>query len=280
MRLRTSITNISGVPAVGTSGDVTMDIPANARYHAIVLEILVNGVAATAAEIRTALTNIQFIVNGNVLRQFSATDAQQILLLNGETLKDGFLPVYFSEPWRADVMDEEVTSWDLAGQRSFTIQISATAPATPLTLKGYRIYDFLRNTIDNKPFAQIIKWVKQSYNAAIGENDYDQIPKAWPIQRIHCFAAAAAITRARVRSDSVEIFDQTFAQNAQSLAPYGLVQQANSFPIVFDYTQQIRDFLPVLGSDGSPLRDLNLKLTMASAQNVSFIIEQRVNSFA
>lgn len=280
MRLRTLITNISGVPAPSTSGDVTIDIPANARYHGIVLEVLVNGAHATPAEMRTALTNIQFIVNGNVLRQFSATDAQQILLLNGETLINGFLPIYFSEPWRADVMDEEVTSWDLTGQRSFTIQISATAPATGLAIKGYRIYDYLRNVVNGQPFAQVIKWVKQSYNAAIGENDFDQIPKTFPIQRIHCFAPSAAITRVRVRSDSVEIFDQTFAQNAQTLAPYGLAQQANSFPVVFDYTQQIRDFLPVVGADGSPLRDLNLKLTMASAQNISFLTEQRVNSFA
>lgn len=280
MRLRTLLTNISGVPAAGTSGDVTIDVPANARYHAIVLEVMVNGVHATPAEIRSALTNIQFIVNGNVIRQFSATDAQQILLLNGETLVNGFLPVYFSEPWRADYMDEEITSWDLAGERSFTIQIAATAPANPLTIRGYRIYDFKRNTIDGKPFASIVKWVKQSLNASLGENDFDQIPKTFPIQRIHCFAASAAITRTRVRSDSVEIFDQTFAQNGETLAPYGLAQQANSFPIVFDYTQQIRDFLPVVGSDGSPLRDLNLKLTLASAQPVYFITEQRVNSFA
>lgn len=279
MRLRNLLTNISGVPAASTSGDVTIDIPANARYHAINLEILVNGVAATAAEIRTALTNLQFIVNGNVLRQFSATDAQQILLLNGETLTNGFLPVFFSEPWRADVMDEEITSWDLAGQRSFTIQIAATAPATGLSIRGYRIYDFKRNAIGGKPFAQVIKWVKQSFNAAIGENDFDQIPKQWPIQRILCQAAAAAITRVRVRSDSVEIFDQTFAQNGQTLQSEGLVQQANSFPIVFDYTQQIDDALPVLGQDGSPLRDLNLKFTMGSAQNISLLTEQRVNDF-
>lgn len=279
MRLRTLITNISGVPAASTSGDVTMEIPANARYHAIVFEILVNGVAATAAEIRAALTNIQFMVNGTLLRQFSATDAQQVLLLNGESLRDGYLPVYFSEPWRADVMDEEVTSWDLAGQRTFTIQIAATAPASGLTLKGYRIYDYKRNVVGDRPFYEIIKWVKQTFNAATGENDYDQIPKTNPIQRIHCFAASAAITRARVRSDSVEIFDQTFAQNATTLAAYGLVQQTNSFPIVFDYTQQIRDFLPVVDSNGSPLRDLNVKLNMASAQNVTFLIEQRVNSF-
>lgn len=280
MRLKTLLTNISGVPAASTSGDVTIDIPANARYHALFLEVTVGGVAATAAQIATALTNIQVIVNGNVIRQFSAADAQQYVLLNGGTLRDGYLPIWFSEPARASVMDEEVTSWDLAGQRSFTLQIAATAPAGGLGLRGYRIYDYMRNLVNGKPFAQIIKWVKQSYNAAAGENDFDQIPKQWPIQRIMVFGASATLTRIRVRSDSVEVFDQTFAQNASTLADYGLVQQANSLPVVFDYSQQIRDFLPVIGADSSPLRDLNVKLTCATAQNISFVTMQRVNDFS
>lgn len=279
MRLRTLLTNISGVPGVSSSGTVTIEVPANARYHAIILQFFQNGALATAAQIATALTNCRFEVNGNLMRQFSGTQGQQILLVNGETLKDGYLPVYFSEPWRADVMDEEVTSWDLKGQRTFNVYLDLTTPATAFSVGGVKIYDYKDNTIDGKPFVRAVKWIRQAFNANSGEADFDQIPKSRPIQRIHAFAASAALQRIRVRSDSVEIFDQTFAQNAQAMAAYGMVQQTDSLPMIFDYNQQLRDALPVIGRDGLPLRDLNIKLTMGTAQTVTFITEQLAEDY-
>ena len=280
MRLNTLVTGIQGIPPINSTGTSTVNLLVGRRYHALLLQFMVAGVLATQAEIEACVSEVRLIVNGKLMRRFSAADAYKILGLNGIGFNAGFLPIYFSEPNRASVMDEELTSWDLKDENSFTLEIDMTVGAAAIVWSGVMVYDYLRNVNPQtqQPFKQIVKWLKQGFNLGSGEVDIDNLPKSNPIQRIHIFTAEA--TRVRVKSDSIDVYDETSEQNEARLAAYGLVQQADTLPAVFDYTQQLSDYLPVVGKDGTLLNDLNVKVTMANAaNNVTFITEATSPNF-
>ena len=54
------------------------------------------------------------------------------------------------------------------------------------------------------------------------------------------------IDRVRAQVDDIDVLDRTTAKNALWLAAQGLTVQANTWPVVFDYTQQATDALDML----------------------------------
>lgn len=264
---------ISGVEGIAAGGHAVANIPTERRYHNFKLFCTVDGSAAAATAVVSA---VRLKVNAVTIRELTSAQLLHIAALNGQTLATGELPIYFSEPWRASVMGEELTALDLFGQQKCTLEVDLMTPAQSgvpnFTLKA--CYDYSGTIVNGQRILRIIKQFSQTYNAPSGEYDVDTLPIRGAIQRIHLFGASADITAVRVKADSAEVLDLALAENTAFLRDYKLAgtATAHSFPICFDFTQQITDGLIVQ-------KDLNVHITSASAQQVIALIEQVVTGY-
>lgn len=266
MRLNNYLTGIEGVAAGNIA---TINAVVNRRYHSIELAYTESGVLT---DVTTGIDYIRLIVNGVVIRDLTPAQYLGIAKMNGITPATGYIPIYFSEPWRASVIGEEATSWDLFGQRTFTIEIGINSGATAPAVVALASYDFSRNVSGEQPFLSIVKQLRYSYNAPAGTFDMTTLPIVYPIQRIE-LVAASGVTSVEVQRDSEKIYEATVSRNVELLKAHGMTDPAEfAFPIVFDYSQQISDALVVD-------RDLVVRVVSGGAQTITAIVEQRANGF-
>jgi hypothetical protein len=171
------------------------------------------------------------------------------------------------------VLGEEAVSWDLFGQTKCTMEIIFKAVTAP-TAQVQASYDYGRNKDGDKFFLAIVKQLTQGYVAPSGTFDIVTIPTTNPIQRIHLAMSANAISSVEVYRASEKIKEGTTAQNIRFLADYGLVGSAFSFPIVFDFEQQISSQL-IVANQG----DLLIRPTTTGAATLTAIIESRAPGY-
>src|SRR5579859_6435793 len=134
---------VPGITGVNAGGIALANIPVNARYHRLLLFATSGGVASTAK-----LTSLKLLVNGVNMRDISPANAISIAKSNGVTPAAGVLPIYFTAPWRNLLAANDSTSWDLAGQATFSVQVGIDGTAVNPTLTGLMEFDYLRNTRD------------------------------------------------------------------------------------------------------------------------------------
>jgi len=265
MRIRNYINGIEGVISGGIA---TINVPVNRRYHAIKLFVSATGETLASA----IVDSVRVIVNGVVMRDLLPAEFQKIAKLNGQTCGDLEIPIFFSEPWRASVIGEESTSWDMFDQVRFTLEVKFKTGLTAPTLQALATYDFARNVSDGKPFLAIMKALKFTYNAPAGNYDITTLPVRFPIHRILLGASTGAVNSVEVFRDSQKVFESTVAENARFLADYKLAAGEFSFPLVFDAEQQI----------SSPLlvdREINVRANCASPNTLTVIVEHRANGY-
>lgn len=264
-----NITYINGVEGVASASTATVNIPIDRRYHALKLFV-----GATGATLATDIVDkVRLFVNGVVMRDLTPAQIIGIATLNGLTPATGEIPIYFSEPWRATVLGEESTSWDLFGQSKCTLEVVFKTVTAP-TLQVQAAYDYARNKDGEKFFLAIIKQLNQGYNAPSGTFDIVTIPTSFPIQRLELQMASNTINSVEVYRGSEKIHEGTAAQNARFLADYGLVASAFTFPIVFDYEQQISSPL-IVANQG----DLLVRPTTSGAALLTVTIESRAPGY-
>ena len=122
MRICNRITGISGVTAGGLA---TVPLEVARRYHTIKFKTFINGVAALASNV---IDMVRAKVNGGTIWELTAA---QILKLNAAANladADGEVTLHFSDPSRADIIDEEATAWDLFDERTFKIELVLKTP--------------------------------------------------------------------------------------------------------------------------------------------------------
>lgn len=263
---------INGVEGVVAGGTATVNMPINRRYHGFkaFVSATVGGVPST--DPKAILQYVRQIVNGVVIRDLTPTQYEAIALLNGQTVGAGEMPSWYSEPWRASVLGEESTSWDMFGQTKFTLEFKFLAAAVSPSLAVQATWDFGRNVSDGKPFLAIVKQLSQTYNAPAGKYDVTTLPVRFPIQRILLAASAGTIVDTEVYRDGEKVHEGTTLENQRWLADYGLAGTAFSYPIVFDYEQQI----------SSPLivdKEINVRVNSSLANSLTVITEHRANGF-
>lgn len=269
MRLKTYINGIEGV-AVG--GIAVGNVPINRRYHALKAFVGATISGSPSTDPTAILDYVRLIVNGVVIRDVTPAQLLAIADLNGQTVGAGELPMWFSEPWRASVLGEEATSWDMFGQTKFVAEFKFKSGITAPSLKLLASYDYARNVNGDKPFLSIVKQLSQTYNAPSGKYDITTLNINWPIQRILLQASTGNVTAAEVYRDSELVHEATSGENARFLADYGLDGTAFSYPIVFDYDQQISSPLVVE-------KDLNVRATSSASNQLNVLVEQRAPGY-
>lgn len=273
---------IAGITVGASDADSTIPIPVNRRLHLIRLYAygLAGAVAKYGADV---LSDISIYVGTRLVRQLLAQEALDIAKTNGLAITPSAtvgLPLFFSEPWRASVMDEQVSAWDVFGQSAVTIKVRTKTGLTGVTLSAVLVSDDGFTT--NAKGERVLNIIRQEpINLGSLGTTADiispVIPVDLPIQRIYVYPAAG-VTIAAVKvtiDDSREVFNLTQAQNVNMLADYSMVAEEGPgkvFPVCFDVTQQMFDGLPAV-------RTLKLSITQSAAGVVKLVMERRAPTY-
>lgn len=258
---------ISGIDGVQPSASPRIKMPVNRRYHGI--KFFTTQAGAPVA-VTTILDRVRLYVNGATMRDVSAARLLRIAQLNGLTLALGELALMFSESWRADKVDEQMLAWDLFGETSFEIELVFTAALNP-GVTGLASFDYGQTLVNGAVAKNIIRQVEVSKNANAGLNDFDNLPVRDPIHRV-LLDCAQTINSVEVTADRNKVQETTKAQNARTLADFGLDATAFEYPVCFDFTERIEDALRVQ-------KDLNVRFDLAVAAPVIALVESRVEKF-
>jgi hypothetical protein len=289
MRFKTPVTDITALPPAGTQGTITLKVPGDIRLHELAINVqqgqsgsLTTPAPATKAQIETAIKDVRINNGTKLLRVASAAQINTINAFNGYTLKDGILALLFSEPWRATVMAEEITAWDLFGTRGLTIDIDVLVPAsgTFFNVTVQRKWDKVPNVDSGGRFiGRYVTWKRISENFTQGVNTRDTWPKELPYCRAHIFAASGGtkISRSIVRLENNPLLDVTNTAEKpeydESLTPMKFVKQTGHYAIISDDDQQIQSYIPV-----GPASEHQVELTTTAVDTPQIIIEQHTDS--
>lgn len=289
-----TFTDATGTGFVGTvtasSGAVTA------------ITITTNG-TPSAIDARTAIGTIKLTVNGVNVADLTA--AQEILRAQFAGLPApalGQLPILFTEPWRNLTRWPEITSWDMAGQGSFQIQIQLASTLVSPGITGIMEFDYQRNTaagpIVSTLYQQLLKAGTApapilspisrhaftfQLNSGLNLIGQGQIPFNYPILRLLMIGSVSGqITQLEVDQDASKI-EESFiiTQNSggqlgqlpEMLAEYGFNNSFVDAAYVSDVNNRIENALKCQSN-------LQLKIYSAVAQSLTIIQEKLPGSYS
>lgn len=280
---------IAGITVGAAGADTTIPVPTQRRVLLARIYASANGPVYGA----DVIDGIQFYVGTRLISEITAQEALDIAKLNGlGTITPSAtvgLPIYFAEPWRASVMDEEATGWDLFGVPNMTIKARTKPGLTGVNVSVVHVYDdeFVTDNNEKSPNfgKRVLNIIKSEpiYLGTLGTQAdilSPQIPVDMPIQRILVYpASGVTVQRVKVTvNDNQVVHDLTQAENINFLSDYGLVAEAGNgkvYPVVFDADQQLFDGLP-----GAPdLRNLKLSITQSGSGAVKLLVQRRANNY-
>lgn len=266
-----------GINGVVSGGAATLDIPVGRRYHA--LKCFLSGTVAAAPSTNPVdiIQSARLLVNGIVMRDLTPAQILKIAALNNRPADatSGELPFFFSEPWRASVVGEESTSWDMTRQSRFTLELTFLPTVTAPACVVEAAFDYGQNVgADGKPFLAIVKQLRYTRSNPAGAVDITDLPQQYPIQRIHLETSAGNIPSLEVWNDTVKVMEGSKAVLDTFWEDYEMVP-ASGFGLsaVFDYSQQISDALFVAN------QNLNVRPVCGSAGSITAIVEHRAPGY-
>lgn len=268
-------TKIPSFNSVGAGQVATVDMNVGPRYHNIKIFYKKN---ATKATIISHIEMINIKVNGKVIRGIKPAELFKMLEENGVPFKAGIIPIYFSEPWRRNVVSEDVLAWATAiGVSSFQIEIVLAAGATAPTLHGYAQTDNVVGALRD-----IIKYRRQSVPVGTaGVLTINTLSKRVDeiYHRIHCFENADGdIADVVIKQDGYEVFNNDIATNNANLADQGIISQDKLFSVMFDATQRYDDGLVMFHGtkeNPKPIQSWELEFNMVNSDPFTMITEVR-----
>jgi hypothetical protein len=240
---------------------------------------------------------IQLAVNGSPIVDTTAQLELQRALFNFEPISYGQLPIFFTEPWRNLNRWPEITSWDMAGQKTFSMKLSINPGFTLPNVTGIYEYDYIRNTVQgeidsptyqaaiaagNAPAPMLHIIARHIFTPQLSGGQTilpgGTPPIDWPILRLFFIPGTAnTLTSIIVKADN-QIYEQgnigpaagQVDQLREMLINYGFNTAIFGFAYVADKTQRIQSALKI-GSE--------LKISITSTiQEVLTILQERVQS--
>lgn len=271
---------LNGIAGVAPGGTATLLCPVDRRFHTITVfptALKADPLTPLVFDVPTAnpediIVSVKQIVNGTVIRELTAREYLDIHELNLGTRPTDYLPFHYSEPWRASVVGEEASSWDVVGQRTFVLEFQFRSDIADPQVQVLASYDNMRNlTGEGTPFASIVRQSSLTFNVPVGDFDMVNLPINRPIQRLHLRPSTGNVNRVQVKADDLLVHESNKAQNDRFLAHYGLATPF-AYSLVFDHTQQITDPLIVR-------RSLNVKVNFSAQNSAKVILETIATGF-
>ncbi|MDO8840425.1 MAG: major capsid protein P2 [Parvibaculum sp.] len=262
---------LATINGVASPGRATIDMPADRRYHCIMLEYRENGVLVTQANMELALTNISIRLDGTAQREFSAAQLNVMNALRGMAYQNGRLFIWFREPWHSRLEDQDRMAWSLQrNAQTFQIEVDIAAGRTNPTLTASAVVDnvvaplIMRKTRRlNVPVTSTGVRTEANMHRSIG--DYSML---------HCFEATANdISAVKVYVDQVLAFDRTRLLNNAVLTARGFTPAAAVFHINFEEFGTPLLPLPMRRGDGGAVGELRFDFDMAAAASFNILAE-------
>ncbi len=171
----------------------------------------------------TFFSQIKLLVNGVNMRDINPADILRIVQANGIFPSLGELPIYFTAPWRNVNQANELTSWDMIGQSTFSLQFSISSTVTTPGLVGVQEFDYARNLMaDGNPFLQPTAQHTFGFPVVAGRNDINTLPFNFPISRMWVRGSTPGnISQLEVFQDGNKPLEANLAQLLQSYQDYG-----------------------------------------------------------
>jgi hypothetical protein len=276
--------------AITTNGTPSAIAPGTA---ASTVKLLVNGInvcdLTAQQEINRALFNYR-----------NSTSPAVLAGNDSPVIGAGQLPINFSEDWRKITRWPEITSWDMAGQRTFQIQIQLNGNLVSPGITGLMEFDYIRNTVAGavdaisyqaalaagKAPAQMLNIISRhafTFQVNAGLNLINTIPFDWPILRMHLQGSIAnQVNQFELDQDSnkAEVGFVGTQNNGSQLDQLKEMLNEDGFNVnIFDYsfvadvTQRIQDALKVAAA-------MKLKVYCLQAQSLTIIQERLQNQYA
>lgn len=213
---------LSGINGVSPGGQAIINLPTNGRYHRIILDTTEAGAVAAVGSI---ITGVKIIVNGIPMRDITPANIIKICQANGYFPLKGELPLLFTEPWlMAGVMNEpdDILSWDLAGQSTFSIQLTINPASTVPGVQGTVEFDYQRNALPSgQPFLQPVAHHEFSLPIVSGRNDITILPFSFPIRRMWLQGSSAGnIQSVELYQDGTKVMEATVLQMRKAYRQY------------------------------------------------------------
>jgi hypothetical protein len=274
---------LNNISAVAASGTATLEVPLSfGRMQYLQLQHGYTAGTNTVAAAMTNITEIRIVVNGTVVRTMSGTELRDQNLLHGtgydctgvpNTAPGVCIPIFFVEPWRKDVRDQDALAWPSVGMESFQIEVVLGAASTP-TLRAFAIVD---DVVGSKT-ALVCKWIRQIANGGSTVVDFSTLERRGYLQQISIYPTAA-LTKVEVKKDGIIIHEFTKAANEAAMGHFGMAPTAsgrvtNVADVVFDHDDLLGSAVPLMGS-----RDLNIRLESGSSLGSSTLLTQRLEAF-
>ena len=181
------------------------------------------GGTASPIDPNVFFTGIKILVNGVNMRDIPAAAILNIAQANGLFPSRGELPIYYTPPWRNVNQANEITSWDLVGQSTFSIQFTISPTVSQPSLVGIEEFDFGRNLRpDGKPFLQPTAQHSFGFPVVVGRNDITTLPIDYPISRMWIQGSTPGnISQLEVFQDGNKVFESDINQLRQSYEDMG-----------------------------------------------------------
>jgi len=269
---------IAGIEGVASGATATVKVPTNRRLH--LLRLFAQATDAVPATVYGAdvIDEVQIFVGTSLVRIITAAELLFRAGFEGYTITPQYdgVPIYFSEPKRASVMDEQVTAFDLWNVPDMTLKVKIKSGLTAVTLKAVMVYDegYTTDAKGNRVL-NVIRQLPNFYNAGTSY-DITTLDITFPIQRIFLFpASGVTITGVKVVVDDSKIVHElTQRENIAFLEDYGLIAEAGNgkcYPVCFDANGQLFDGL---GAD-RPIRSLRVTVAQSGAGQIKALLESR-----
>jgi hypothetical protein len=273
---------IAGIEGIASGATASVKVPVNRRLHSIKLFAQATAPGPVTVYGADVIDEVLQYVGGRLIRVMTALELLFLRDLNAALVTPAVdisgVPIFYSEPWRASVMDEQVSAWDLFGQSDMTLKVKIKPGLTNPTLNAIMCHDdgFTTNA-QGQRVLNIVKHTPFFFNAG-SSYDITGLDIDKPISRIYLFPEALKSIDAVkvVINDTQTVHEMTAKENAAFLADYGLSAVpgpvGDPYPVLFDANQQFFDSLP-------PVRSLRLTVKSSAAGQIKAILENRATAY-
>lgn len=190
------------------------------------IAVTVSG-TASAINPATFFSSIQQIVNGVIIRDITPEYILKIVQAQGYYPSLGEFPLLYTTPGRNFIQRNDITSWDLFGQSTYSIKMNISPTISLPALVGVQEFDYQRNErvgADGK-VTTILEPVAQhqfSWPIVSGRNDITTLPYDFPITRMWFQGSTAGnISQVEIYQDGNKVFEVTDSQLEQVYQEYG-----------------------------------------------------------
>ncbi len=225
---------ITIVDATGTGLVLTVTAAAGA-----ITALVVTAVGTpSATNPATVISFLKQIVNGIVMRDIGVDRLLRIIRFNSPSdLSDsrlGELPLLYTERFFDINQLNEILSWDLFGQSTFTLQPGVNSLVTNPGIIGVMEFDYERNVRPVAggltPFLQPVAHHEYTLNVVGGLNLINTVPFDYPIRRLYFIGSTPGnITQLEILQDGNKVYEATVAQNEQQLSEQGFQAGQRNF---------------------------------------------------